>query len=63
MDYPKRQEAWTDAKKLKYEKNLMRVFWDVNYTDYLCSFTLMVKTGEVNTTVDMSYDSAGYLTG
>ncbi len=41
----------------------MRVFWDVNYTDYLCSFTLMVKTGEVNTTVDMSYDSDGFLIG
>lgn len=34
----------------------MRVFWDENYTDYLESFTLMVKAGEVQTTIDMHLD-------
>lgn len=56
MDYPKGQESWSDSKKLRYEKNLMRVFWDAGYTDYLCSFILMVKSGEVNTTPSMEYD-------
>jgi len=28
LDYPKGQDQWSDAKKLKYEKNLMRVFYD-----------------------------------
>jgi len=63
MDYPKSQDTWSDAKKLTYETNLMRVFGDLKYDDYLETFTLMVKGGEVNTTISMEHDPDGYLTG
>lgn len=39
----------------------MRVYWDIDYKDYLCSFELMVKSGEVYTTPSLMFDSQGYL--
>lgn len=47
LDYPSKQEQWSETKKLKYEENIHQVFHDEGYTDYLCSFKLMVKSGEV----------------
>lgn len=63
MNYPKGQDTWSDTKKMTYETNLLRVFGDVKYNDYLECFTFMVKTGEVNTTISMEHDPDGYLTG
>jgi hypothetical protein len=63
MDYPSEQDAWSDSKKLQYEKNLCRVFYDPNYKDYIESFTLMVKTGEVQSTPALCIDSEGFVVG
>jgi len=63
MDYPSEQDAWSDSKKLQYEKNLFRVFYDTNYKDYIGSFTLMVKTGEVQSTPALCIDSEGFVVG
>ena len=63
MDYPKEQKEWSDGKKATYEENIHRAFYDKTYDDYLCSFTLMVKSGEVNTTDVVELDHDGYLIG
>lgn len=47
FNYPGTQGAWSDLKKDKYLKNITRVFFDNSYDDYLCSFELTVKPGEV----------------
>lgn len=61
MDYPAGQTQWSDSKKLLYEENLHRVFYDPRYRDYLASFCLMVKSGEVYSTTDMEFDKTGYI--
>lgn len=53
MDYPKAHTEWSKTKVRKYEENLVRMFYDENYNDYLGCFELMVKSGEVNTTVQL----------
>lgn len=63
MDYPKEQKEWSDGKKATYEENIHKAFYDKTYEDYLCSFTLMVKSGEVNTTDAVELDHDGYLIG
>jgi hypothetical protein len=50
FDYPAGQDQWSDEKKGKYEENLIRTFYDPSKSDYLGSFTAMVKSGEVYTT-------------
>jgi len=50
FDYAANQEHFGDSKKMKYEENVLKAFYDPAMRDYLCSFTAMVKSGEVNVT-------------
>lgn len=47
MNYPGGQDTWTDAKKDKYEKNILRAFCDPKYNDLIGTFTMITKSGEV----------------
>lgn len=61
-DYVQNQE-WTTAKKDKYTKNIIRIFFDKSYDDYIGTFTAMVKSGEIYSTEHATYDTDGYMTG
>lgn len=61
LDYPCDHAQWSEHKKRMYEKNIVRAFFDNKYTDYLCSFKLMVKTGEVHSSTNPCVDNLGYL--
>lgn len=48
MDYPSSKlSQWSNAKISLYTENIVRMFYDNKYVDYLTSFIGMVKKGEV----------------
>ncbi len=48
LEYPARQNKWTIGKKRQYTKNILRWLYDEKYTDYVGTFQMMVKVGEVH---------------
>lgn len=63
MDYPAGQEAWTINKIENYESNIVKSFNDPTFVDYLQSFRLMVKSGEVQRSDYFELDEDGYIKG
>lgn len=61
LDYPARQLAWSDSKKLGYESLIHNAFFDFGFRDYTGAFTLMVKKGEVYSTSKFIKDAMGAL--
>lgn len=47
MDYPRKHAEWPNSKVEKYEKNIIRMFHDPSYSDYVDAFELRPKSGEV----------------
>lgn len=61
LDYPSDHD-WPDHKKDRYERNIVRFFYEEDYLDPIGVFTLMVKSGEVYSSETMLME-AGFLQG